>query len=112
MLAPIVGRNHEMPKKATINQYKYDATHCRVFRMKLNLTIDADIIEKLTSVPSMQGYIKQLIRNDLNGTIPVPVCETVKEMLKEESERTGKDVCTLAKLIISDYLLRTQNDRK
>lgn len=57
-----------MAKKATINQYKYDSTHCRVFRMKLNLTIDADVIEKLTSVPSMQGYIKQLIRDDIART--------------------------------------------
>lgn len=54
-----------MPKKTTINQYKYDAAHCRTFRMKLNTTIDADIIEKLTSEKSMQGYIKKLIREDI-----------------------------------------------
>ena len=72
MLAPIVQGEKQMVKKTTINQYKYDSTHCRVFRMKLNLTIDADIIEKLTSVPSMQGYIKELIRADIARTKSAP----------------------------------------
>ena len=57
-----------MPKKSTINQYKYDSTHCRSFHLKLNLESDSDIIKKLEEVPSMQGYIKQLIRNDLTRT--------------------------------------------
>ena len=54
-----------MATKASINQAKYDSTHCRLFRIKLNLKIDADIIQKLTEQPSMQGYIKQLIREDI-----------------------------------------------
>ena len=64
-----------MAKKATINQTKYDKTHCRTYGLKLNLVNDADIIEKLSSVPSMQGYIKQLIRQDLAGSVPdsVPI---------------------------------------
>lgn len=61
-----------MPKNKTINQYKYDSVHCRVFRMKLNLSIDADIIEKLTSVPSIQGYLKQLVRDDIKRNSPAP----------------------------------------
>lgn len=61
-----------MVKKATINQYKYDSSHCRFFRMKLNLSLDADIIEKLSSVPSMQGYIKKLIRDDIARTKSAP----------------------------------------
>lgn len=57
-----------MPKKSTINQTKYDATHCKNYHLKLNLDIDSDIIQKLSSVPSMQGYIKQLIRADITRT--------------------------------------------
>lgn len=57
-----------MATKASINQQKYDSTHTRLFRIKLNLKIDADIIEKLTAQPSMQGYIKQLIRDDIART--------------------------------------------
>lgn len=33
--------------------------------LRLNKNTDADIIEKLASVPSKMGYIKQLIRADL-----------------------------------------------
>ncbi len=56
-----------MPKKSTINQRKYDDAHCTFYRMKLNNGTDADIIKKLSTVPSIQGYIKQLIRNDIEG---------------------------------------------
>lgn len=54
-----------MPTKASIRQTRYDSTHCRTYGLKLNNVTDADIIEKLASVPSMQGYIKQLIRDDI-----------------------------------------------
>lgn len=33
--------------------------------LKLNRNTDADILEKLNSVPSKMGYIKKLIRADL-----------------------------------------------
>ena len=54
-----------MANKASIRQTRYDSNHCRTYGLKLNLGTDADIIEKLASVPSMQGYIKQLIREDI-----------------------------------------------
>lgn len=54
-----------MVKKATVNQYRYDASHVKHYHLKLNLIIDSDIIEKLSTVESMQGYIKQLIRDDI-----------------------------------------------
>ena len=54
-----------MVKRATINQYKYDSGHVKHYHLKLNLIIDSDIIEKLSMVESMQGYIKQLIRDDI-----------------------------------------------
>ena len=45
---------------------KYNATHTRFFGLKLNHATDADIIAKLESVDSIQAYIKQCIRADLN----------------------------------------------
>ena len=35
------------------------------FKLKLHKVNDADIIEKLRSVPNRQGYLKQLIRGDV-----------------------------------------------
>lgn len=55
-------------KKQSEIQAKYDKTHTRRINLKLNLELDADILQKLDSVDSMQGYIKDLIRADLVGT--------------------------------------------
>ena len=44
---------------------KYEAKAAVQVKMKLNRFTDADILEKLNSVPNKQGYIKQLIRDDL-----------------------------------------------
>lgn len=46
-------------------QAKYDAANTKQFHLKLNLNTDRDVIDKLNSVPSKQGYIKKLIRADL-----------------------------------------------
>ena len=64
-----------MATKHTISQAKYDKEHRRVYGFRLHNDLDKDIIEKLASVPSMQGYIKQLIRQDIAGSVP----ETEKE---------------------------------
>ena len=57
-----------MPTKHTIAQAKYDALHRRYYGFRLHNEIDKDVIDKLASVPSMQGYIKQLIRDDIART--------------------------------------------
>lgn len=49
-------------------QKKYDEANkgkWRMVHLKLNKEADAEIIEKLESVPNIQGYIKELIRADL-----------------------------------------------
>lgn len=52
----------EAQKKAV---QKYDAKNTRQYHLKLNLTTDADIIAKLEQVESIQGYIKDLVRQDI-----------------------------------------------
>ena len=52
----------ESQKKA---QAKYDKANTRQVHLKLNRRTDDDVLEKLDSVSSKQGYIKQLIRADL-----------------------------------------------
>ena len=52
-------------KKQSENQAKYDKDYPICIHLKLNLKLDADILHKLDSVDSMQGYIKDLIRADL-----------------------------------------------
>ena len=47
---------------------KYDKENTIRLSLKLNKTTDADILEKLNQVESIQGYIKELIRNDPTST--------------------------------------------
>ena len=55
-----------MATKAQIKaQAKYDAENTRQVHLKLNRRTDEDVLKKLDSVPSMQGYIKGLIRADI-----------------------------------------------
>lgn len=45
--------------------YKYDKANTEQVHLKLNKRTDKDVLEKLDSVPSKQGYIKELIRADI-----------------------------------------------
>ena len=47
---------------------KYAERMTRPVMIKLNLRTDADIIEKLDSVENRQGYLKQLIRQDIEAS--------------------------------------------
>lgn len=46
-------------------QSRYDAANTVQVTLKLNIKTDADILQKLASVPNKQGYIKALIRQDI-----------------------------------------------
>lgn len=45
---------------------KYDAKATKQIKLKLNISTDADILERLDEVDNKQGYIKELIRRDIS----------------------------------------------
>ena len=45
---------------------KYDKANTKSLFLKLNIHTDADILEHLASLDNKQGYIKELIRKDMN----------------------------------------------
>ena len=49
----------------TIRKAKRDKEYTRRFNMKYNIHTDADVIEQLSKQPSVQGYIKRLVREDI-----------------------------------------------
>ena len=56
-----------MTNKAQIKaSNKYNKEKTISVQIRLNKVNDADIIKQLENVPSKMGYIKQLIRNDMN----------------------------------------------
>ena len=44
---------------------KYDAVKTKQYHLKLNTGTDAEIIEHLSKLTNVQGYIKELIKKDL-----------------------------------------------
>ena len=52
----------DSPAKAAWN-----AEHTTMVTLKLNKRTDADILAKLASVPNRQGYIKELIKKDIES---------------------------------------------
>ena len=46
---------------------KYDKANTKGLYLKLNIKTDADIIQRLEKEENKQGYITQLIRDDLNN---------------------------------------------
>lgn len=44
---------------------KYDAANTKSFLLKLNRRTDADILEFLDQQPNKLGYLKKLIRGDM-----------------------------------------------
>lgn len=53
----------EAQKKASA---KYEAANVKRVMLKLNFNTDMDILEKLDEVDNVNGYIKNLIRRDIN----------------------------------------------
>ena len=56
-----------MPTKEKTLQaiLKYDTKNTRQIKLKLNMNTDKDILEKLDQIDNKQGYIKELIRRDI-----------------------------------------------
>ena len=46
---------------------RYDAKNTTQVHLKLNKTTDAEILRKLSEVDNVQGYIKKLIRQDIEN---------------------------------------------
>ena len=46
-------------------QERYDRLYSKKYMLKVNKRTEADIIAKLEAVPNKQGYIKELIRRDI-----------------------------------------------
>lgn len=55
-------------QKAACRRYylKTKGSH-RAYMIRLNAESDADVIAKLDSVPSKVGYIRKLVRGDIDG---------------------------------------------
>ncbi len=54
--------NPEVQRRANA---KYQKSKTKQIAIQLNISTDADILEHLERIPNKQGYIKSLIREDI-----------------------------------------------
>ena len=55
----------ERKERQAAARRKYDSTKTKQYVMRLRLGADADVIERLDSVPSKTGFIRRLVREDI-----------------------------------------------
>ena len=102
-----------MPKNSSIAQAKYDSQNCKRYGFKMNINTDSDVIEKLSQVDSMQGYIKQLVRQDLNresDTIPVKLSSAALSIIDKKAKEKNMTAAELVSLIVNEQLIRTRSN--
>ena len=68
----------EAKKKA---QLRYDKENTRKIILKLNTKTDADVIGKLEYVGNKQGYIKELVRENLRSHKGVLSLESIRLLI-------------------------------
>ncbi len=54
-----------MPTARSIRDARYNAKSSRHYGIKLNVKTDAELIARLDSAGSINGYIRRLIREDI-----------------------------------------------
>lgn len=54
-----------MPNDKITPQARYDKANTKMYGVKVVLSTERDIYEKLESIPNKSGYIKRLIRQDI-----------------------------------------------
>lgn len=71
---------------------KYDKVNTKSIFLKLNIKTDADVLQYLETVGNKQGYIKELIRKDMNGS---EASAAPKNQIIEGSFEVGKEVIVM-----------------
>ena len=74
---------------------KYDKKHTRSILFKFNTTSDADILAKLDEVGNKQGYIKELIRDNISGKREVLSIDAIRLMILPVVQKFSIDKATL-----------------
>ena len=69
---------------------KYDKENTTRINLKLNNKTDADIIQQLKAQESIQGYIKRLIRDDIQRSLMHEVSEDLKKIALAPLPNTKK----------------------
>lgn len=70
-------------------QVKYDKKNTKQVIIKLNINTDADVIGKLDSIGNKQGYLKNLIRDNMRYQNEVLSLESIKLLVLPVAKRNA-----------------------
>ena len=76
-------------------QLKYDRDNTRQIILKLNTKTDADVIGKLNSVGNKQGYLKDLVRENLRCDTGVLAFDSIKLLVLPVAKRNALNSISL-----------------
>ena len=68
---------------------KYDRSNTKSVLLKLNIRTDADILLKLQETQNKQGYLKELIRDDIRGKEEVLSVDTIRYLSQPVARKFG-----------------------
>lgn len=68
---------------------KYDKANTKSVLLKFNTTNDADILTMLDEVENRQGYIKELIRNDIKGSGEILSIDSIRRLIQPVIKKFG-----------------------
>jgi len=68
---------------------KYDKANTKSVLLKFNTTNDADILTMLDEVENRQGYIKELIRNDMRGNGEILSIDSIRRLIQPVIKKFG-----------------------
>lgn len=76
-------------------QLKYDKDNTRQIILKLNTKTDADVLGKLESVRNKQGYLKELVRDNLRSDTGVLSFDSIKLLVLPVAKRNALNSISL-----------------
>lgn len=92
----LISKVHYMTSEAKFSaQRKYDKENTTQVLLKLNTKTDADVIGKLDSVGNKQGYIKELIRNNLRNDSGILPIESIRLLVIPVAKKNKLDSVSL-----------------
>lgn len=83
---------------------KSDQKNTRKYGIKLSKSTDADIIAKLDSQPSIQGYIKSLIRADMKGDTAMNKYLVNEDSFGDNCPKNWEEIANFLNPIIRDEI--------
>lgn len=98
------GRTPEGAVRAAASRAAYDAAHTTQIKLKLNDRTDSDIIAVLSAQDNKQGYIKALIRNDIERRLNTMTYNFKAESFGSDCPSNWEAICDYLNAVLCERM--------